>query len=136
MDINIITERYIETYLEKHWKEIFPNFKLISFQFPIYGCYSQRKIGIADVAFKKGKTYFIGELKWSGQDSEDVWGSFKAIGYAKMFGLQIKQPVRPVAIFRKELMSNDMRTLFYKIKLDYMLISRDNEGFLVEYDFR
>ena len=53
-----------------------------------------------------------------------------------MFGLQIKQPVRPVAIFRKELMSNDMRTLFYKIKLDYMLISRDNEGILVEYDFR
>ena len=126
-------ERFVQTYLKINWKKIFPNsFHLLGTDWAISGCYSQKRIGLADFMFRVGKNYYACEMKWN--KDECVLNSLKAIGYAKSNQLATGKTTHPVAIIPKEWFTNDIRALFYEIGLKYILVCRNVDGFFVEYD--
>ena len=130
------TETVILHYLKKNWRRILPKFKLISVNPVIHGVYSDKIIGYADFLFRRGNKHFIAELKYSDDISTDIWGSLKAIGYAKAYELETGFAVQPVVILKKEAITNDTRCLFYSLKLDYITVERTIDGIFIEYDFK
>jgi len=130
------SEKSIQQYLEKNWKTIFPNFKLIKSQPNIIGNYSQRIIGVADFLFSKGQVKFIAELKYSNTRELcfDLWHSLKVIGYAKAYELYTGKRTKPVVILKKEIITNDIRHLFYELGIFYITVERQEDGLFFEYD--
>lgn len=131
----ITNENKLHTYIIEHWKQIFPNFYLIESRPSIYGFLSNKRIGYADFLFRKGKSLYIAELKFGWATSEDFWGSFKVLGYAKATELTLHQKVYPVVMLQKDIITEELLTLLYIMKIRYILFSKDKEGYFFEYDF-
>ncbi len=129
------TENKIHKYITEHWEQIFPKFYLIKTYPEIKGFYSNKIIGSADFLFKKNRICYMVELKYSNIGSQDLWGGLKVIGYARAYQLQTGQVVKPVIILRRNLMTHDIKALFWDLKLNYITIDKDIEGYCFEYDF-
>ena len=134
-----VTEKSIRKYLVQHWKTIFPRLVLLQEHPSIFGSYSNKRIGEADLLFKthhSNPKYYIAEIKWSDVGSTDLWWSMKAIGYAKAHELNTRVRTFPVVILKKEILTNDIKHLFYALGLKYITVEWTQNGYEVEYDLK
>ena len=122
-------------YTVKNWKTLFPGYKLLRTNQPIYGAYSYRIIGYADFLFKGYNKYYMVEMKVGEDKSQALWNSLKVIGYAKAYELTDSKKVQPVVCLDKRIVTKDVELLFDKLKLGYITIERNIDGYFFEYCF-
>lgn len=128
-------EKKLQGYMCDKWNSIFPHLTLIQINPNIYGVCSNKIIGQADFLFRRHKKLYLAELKHGQDKSTDLWTSLKVIGYAKMFELRSCVPAKPVIIVKKSIITNDTRTLFYALKVNYITFELTKDGYFFEYDF-
>ncbi len=131
-----MTENRLLDYIVTNWTKIFPrSFELVTKRPTIYGCLSGEYIGQADLLFKRGKQLYIAELKYSQQNSVDLWSSFKIIAYAKMAQLRTAKKVKPVVFLKKEIVTKDIEVLLSALGMGYATFEMTKEGYQFEFCF-
>src|SRR3990167_397548 len=126
-------ETIFVNYLKDNWKKLFPKSMDVKFNYPIYGCVTGEKIGIADIFITKGKINFIGEIKLEKSRAECFWESLKVIGYCISLNLhRFKYPKSkklnkysyfPFIMIPGDFMTYDYLPILYHLKCGYILYS-------------
>lgn len=118
--------RYLE---DSGWRKWFPSkYRLIGFNYPVKGCVSQETIGLADIAFKIGKTTYLVEIKWEDKIATSFWPSLKVIGYVKSMNLWKQESLyRPVIMIPKEHISYDFLPILYHLGCGYISFNLNEE---------
>lgn len=122
-------ETDIINYLKEdvNWRKHFPDFKVIGFDFPIFGCISKDRIGMVDIVFKRkagirsNKKYFV-EVKYDkGNSSGDFWDSLKILGYVKAYNLyHFTDAAKPMIMIKKDILDYDFRTILYTLEIGWI----------------
>lgn len=109
-------------YLKLNWDRIFPGKFLVGFDVPIYGCFSNNRIGLVDIMFTKGKRKFFVEAKFDkGNTSGDFWDSLKVLGYVQAYKLyHPNEEITPVIMINREILSYEKRAILSKLGVYFM----------------
>jgi hypothetical protein len=131
---NALIETSVKKYLkeERNWKKHF-NKPFPTFDFPIIGCVSNKRIGSVDIVIDTfSKLYFI-EIKGQEFSSEAFWGSLKILGYTASYKINQKgnREIISAIMIPKRYLRMDYMPILYILKLRYIIYDFING----EYEF-
>lgn len=130
-------ERDIINYLEEKWGKLFPNRHLVGFNVPIYGCLSNKRIGLADIVFTRGSKKYVVEVKFDkSNESGDFWDSLKVLGYVASLRLcNFAKDIIPLIMINKDILSYDKRAILSELGIGYITFTIINDSILFDDGF-
>lgn len=129
------TEYGIKQYIKKHFKTIFPHFKLVGFEKAIYGTITGDYLGLVDMIMKCGRKFLVVEIKNDFRIGvSNVWSALKVAGYAEAFRIEQNVQVVPMILVEKQFLYTDLLPVLYKLKIGYITFERNDKlGHTFEY---
>lgn len=126
-------ERNLKGYLKKHWKKLFPQFKLIDFEYGLHGIKTAEYLGLIDIVMKRGKTHYVVEIKHSPANGiSNFWDALKVIGYATAYRLEHAVRTIPLVMLDKKYLNIDTLLILSVLKIGYITFFTNDK---YEYEF-
>jgi hypothetical protein len=126
--MNITNEMELMAHLKENWKKYsLSKFHKVSFDCAVYGCISDKRIGLIDIILYNKKSIFVGEVKFTGFSSTNLWESLKILGYSCALNLYHFKKNRnspnfyhPFVMVPKENITYDFLPILYHLKCGYI----------------
>jgi len=130
--MKIKNETQLVAYLKENFHKHFSHsYHLIGFDIQLFGCISNKIIGLVDIVFVRGNTKYIVEVKFNDtQQSGNFWASLKILGYCaneQLRNFRYKNKIKPVIMVRKEIVNYDFLAILRSLKIGYITFELNPE---------